>query len=404
MRRRRLYIVLLVLLFVCIAAKNQSLFTREQVKKGKEPGTFNGGWYSLISKEVNDKRIKLKIDGRKVKAKKASVIMTDEGEFMVPVSFLPDYFSCAARIYDKSRLVMERNTIYAEMKDGESRMTLNGAPVTLKTGLLREDNILYVTLEAVEARELIEKAKGFTDEECEADLEEAKKWMAGIENTPDKNVKDFARLYKAYRDYVRENGIGALSSRCWPDFFTSFGTPVCSVLSLLNASGIPSSCESDVYGALSMYIGSSLTGKAVFFGDPVSMDEREGTITYWHCGMAACSLARKDTGAQVGVHPNRKIGPTMDFGCAACEHVTVFRVGRKPDGTFRFFIARGEALDKPKQFNGTSIVVKTEMDAKEVVHSSVKAGWEPHFVVIYGDVAPELEKLANMTGAEICRY
>ena len=44
------------------------------------------------------------------------------------------------------------------------------------------------------------------------------------------------------------------------------------------------------------------------------------------------------------------------------------------------------------------------MDAKEVVHSSVKAGWEPHFVVIYGDVAPELEKLANMTGAEICRY
>ena len=115
MRRRRLYIVLLVLLFVCIAAKNQSLFTREQVKKGKEPGTFNGGWYSLISKEVNDKRIKLKIDGRKVKAKKASVIMTDEGEFMVPVSFLPDYFSCAARIYDNSRLVMERNTIYAEM-------------------------------------------------------------------------------------------------------------------------------------------------------------------------------------------------------------------------------------------------------------------------------------------------
>ena len=51
------------------------------------------------------------------------------------------------------------------------------------------------------------------------------------------------------------------------------------------------------------------------------------------------------------------------------DSVTVFRVGRKPDGTFRFFIARGEALDKPKQFNGTSIVVKTEMDAKEVVHS-----------------------------------
>lgn len=261
-----------------------------------------------------------------------------------------------------------------------------------------------VTLEAIEARELIEKAKSFTDEECGEYLKEAKQWMVGMEDTPEKNVKDFARLYKAYKDYVEENGIGALSSRCWPDFFTSFGTPVCSVLSLLNAAGISASCESDVYGALSMFIGSQLTGKAAFFGDPVSMDEKEGTITYWHCGMAACSLARKDTGAQVGVHPNRKIGPTMDFGCEACEHVTVFRVGRKTDGTFRFFISQGEALDKPKQFCGTSVVVKTEKAAKDVVYGSVKEGWEPHFVVIYGDVASELEKLAHMTGAEIFRY
>ena len=37
-------------------------------------------------------------------------------------------------------------------------MTLNGAPVTLKTGLLREDNILYVPLEAVE------KALSYTGE------------------------------------------------------------------------------------------------------------------------------------------------------------------------------------------------------------------------------------------------
>ena len=59
--------------------------------------------------------------------------------------------------------------------------------------------------------------------------------MVGLDGTPEKNVKDFARLYKAYKDYVAENHIGALSSRCWPDFFTSFGTPVCSVLALLTA-------------------------------------------------------------------------------------------------------------------------------------------------------------------------
>lgn len=82
-----------------------------------------------------------------------------------------------------------------------------------------------VTLDAVEARELIDKAKTYSDEECVAYLEEAKAAMSGLETMPENNVRDFARLYKAYKDYVTENHIGAIASRCWPDFFTAFGTP-----------------------------------------------------------------------------------------------------------------------------------------------------------------------------------
>lgn len=261
-----------------------------------------------------------------------------------------------------------------------------------------------VTLEAIEARELINKAKAYTDEECAEYLEEAKATVCGLDAMPEKNVKDFARLYKAYKTYVTENKIGAISSRCWPDFFVDFGTPVCMVLSLLNAMNVPASCEADVYGALSMFIGTQFTGQSTFFGDPVAMDEKEGTITYWHCGMAACNLAKCDTGAQVGVHPNRKIGPVMDFGCKASEEATLFRIGRKPDGSFRFFIAEGEILDKPKQFNGTSIVVKTDTPSKDVVTDTIKNGWEPHYVVVYKRIGSELEKLARMLNVEIVRY
>ena len=176
------------------------------------------------------------------------------------------------------------------------------------------------------------------------------------------------------------------------------------VLSLLNAMQVPASCEADVYGALSMYIGTQFTGQSTFFGDPVAMDEKEGTITYWHCGMAACDLARCDTGAHVGVHPNRKIGPVMDFGCKSSEEATIFRIGRKPDGTFRFMIAEGEVLDKPKQFNGTSIVVKTDTPSDEIIRNTIKNGWEPHYVVVYKRIGNELEKLAHMLDLEIERY
>ncbi|MBE5914562.1 MAG: fucose isomerase [Pseudobutyrivibrio ruminis] len=261
-----------------------------------------------------------------------------------------------------------------------------------------------VTLEAIEARELINKAKEYTDEECAEYLEDAKRQVVGLSNMPEQNIKDFARLYKAYKTYVEENHIGAISSRCWPDFFTEFGTPVCMVLSLLNAINVPASCEADVYGALSMFIGTAFTGESTFFGDPVSMDEEESSITFWHCGMAACNLARCDTGATVGVHPNRKIGPVMDFGCKSSDEATIFRVGRTAEGKFRFFIADGEVMDKPKQFNGASIVVKTNESAEKIVKETIKHGWEPHYVVIYKNVSEELEILGNMLDIEVVRF
>lgn len=260
-----------------------------------------------------------------------------------------------------------------------------------------------VNLECIEARELIHKAKSFSDEDVKEYLEDAMNRTKGLENTPEQNRLDFARLYRAYKEFVEEHHIGALASRCWPDFFTEFGTPVCMVLSILNDLNVPSACEVDAYGALSMYMGRELTGRSTFFGDPVSMDEKEGTVTFWHCGMAACSLARTDTGAEVGEHCNRHIGPTMEFGCKAEKEVTIFRVGKDCEGKFRFLIAPGEALDKPKQFYGTSIVVKTDLDAKKFVEQTVTEGWEPHFVVIYGNVADELEILGHQLNIPVER-
>lgn len=265
-------------------------------------------------------------------------------------------------------------------------------------------NTFGAELVSIEARELIDRAKGYSDEECKPYLDKTACATCGLDCTPEKNRLDHARLYKAYSEWIEENSVGALASRCWPDFFTAFGTPVCTVLSMLNDDGVASACEADIYGALSMWVGMRLSGSPVFFGDPVSLSEGENTITFWHCGAAACSMARKDTGAVVGVHPNRKIGPAMDFGCEAFEDATIFRIGREPDGTFRFFLSEGAALDKPKQFIGTSIVIRTDRPAREIVEGSVQDGFEPHFVVIRGRHAKTLEALANYYEFPVYRY
>lgn len=263
--------------------------------------------------------------------------------------------------------------------------------------------VFGVTLESIEARELIDNAKKFTDEECTESFGLLQNKCCGYESLPDKNNKDFARLMKAYKEYVEKNNISAISSRCWPDFFTSYGTPVCAVLSLLNSMGVVASCESDTFGALSMYVASKFTGKSVFFGDPVSLDEGENTVTFWHCGMASCDLANGEK-ANIGLHPNRRLGPVMDFGCKANKEATIFRIGKDGDGKFRFFVANGEILEKEKQFEGASIVVKTQKPSLQLVQESVKDGWEPHFVVAYGDIREELTILGQMLDIPVSLY
>lgn len=39
-----------------------------------------------------------------------------------------------------------------------------------------------------------------------------------------------------------------------------------------------------------------------------------------------------------------------------------------------------------------------------VWQGDVPDGWEPHFVVIFGDVKKELEILGNMLNIEVCTY
>ena len=242
---------------------------------------------------------------------------------------------------------------------------------------------------------IIKTAKSYSQEDIASSLAELKERTEGWESFPAENVEKHARLRTAYREFVNNNGISAIASRCWPDFFTEYGVPVCSVLSFLNDSGIATSCETDICGAISMFIASELTGSAVYFGDPVAIDESCDGIVFWHCGAGATSLARKKEGAKLGVHPNRKIGPTMEFGLKS-GNVTILRLGKDREG-FRMMAMKGVALDEPQKFYGTSVVVRPESGGSpEKVARLVCAGWEPHYVVAYGEITEELQLLCEL--------
>ena len=260
-----------------------------------------------------------------------------------------------------------------------------------------------VRIAAIEMRNIVNTAKSYSSEDIAPAIAELKERTKGWESLPAENLEKHARLRTAYQDFVTKNGVKALASRCWPDFFVEYGVPVCSVLSFLNDCGIAASCETDMGGAISMFIGKELTGSAAYFGDPVAIDESCDGIVFWHCGAGATSLAREKEGAKLGVHCNRKIGPTMEFGLKNGQ-VTVLRLGKCREG-LRMMAMKGEALNEPQKFWGTSLAFKPAAGTpKEKVAALVGDGWEPHFVVAYGDITEELQLLCGFLDIPFLEY
>ena len=111
-------------------------------------------------------------------------------------------------------------------------------------------------------------------------------------------LKDWVEAHRGYRKYV------TLTGKCWPAFQTQFGFVPCYVNSRLTAQGIPVSCEVDIYGTLSEFIGQVVSDDIVTLLDinnsvPKDMykESIEGKFDYtlqdtfmgFHCGNTASS-------------------------------------------------------------------------------------------------------------------
>ena len=120
---------------------------------------------------------------------------------------------------------------------------------------------------------------------------------------------DWVEEHKGYRKYV------AIAGKCWPAFQTQFGFVPCYVNSRLTGRGIPVSCEVDIYGALSEFIGTCVSQDAVTLLDinntvPADIYKEEiapkydythrDTFMGFHCGntcskkLSSCSMKYQD--------------------------------------------------------------------------------------------------------------
>ena len=223
-------------------------------------------------------------------------------------------------------------------------------------------------------------------------------------------LKDWVEEHRGYRKYV------AIAGKCWPAFQTQFGFVPCYVNSRLTAQGIPVSCEVDIYGALSEFIGTVVSEDTVTLLDinnsvPADLYEEDikGKFDYtlkdtfmgFHCGNTASSkLSFCEMKYQMIMARSLPIEVTQGTleGDIKPGDITFFRLQSTADGKLRAYVANGEVLPvATRSFGGIGIFAIPEM-GRFYRHELIEKGYPHHGAVAFGHYGKALFEVFKYIG------
>ncbi len=230
-------------------------------------------------------------------------------------------------------------------------------------------------------------------------------------------------------EYEKNRGMAkyaVFANKCWPAFQHSFNFVPCYVNSRLASRGIPVSCETDIYGALSEYIiscASMLPATLLDINNTVPNDLHQANYSAFkgykptdlfmgfHCGNtpSACManfelkhqlimkrLVEPDTA------PDKTRG-TLE-GTLRAGDITVFRLQSDATGILRSYIAQGAVIDAdPKSFGGIGIIGVKEM-ARFYRHVLIEKGYPHHAGIGFANIGHTLYEVMKMLGVGDIAY
>ena len=224
---------------------------------------------------------------------------------------------------------------------------------------------------------------------------------------------DWIEEHKGYRKYV------AIAGKCWPAFQTQFGFVPCYVNSRLTGRGIPVSCEVDIYGALSEFIGSVVSEDIVTLLDinnsvPNDMYEEsikgkfdythEDTFMGFHCGntnskkLSFCSMKYQMIMARA--LPEEVTQGTLE-GDIVPGDITFFRLQSTADAKIRAYIAHGEVLPvATKSFGAIGVFAIPEM-GRFYRHVLIEKNYPHHGAVAFGHYGKALYEVFKYIGVPV---
>ena len=283
-----------------------------------------------------------------------------------------------------------------------SRILQIGGTAPSFFGIEEFPSLKSVTVETKELAELFDRAAGISEKEAQGlanDWEKKERLEA-----PKEHLVNAARVELGLRSLAGEGDYNALAIRCWPELPDACGSMACASVGRLGDTDIPTACEGDVMGALSMRVLGGMSGEPTILMDLSDVDLTDNTLQFWHCGNAPVKWAAGGS-TRLTTHFNRDgVGVVRDM---------VLRPGSATG--FRLLSQGEEALimsgtfTKPEKagFDGVRGWLGelswngAEMDAQTFVANVLDYRLPHHFAFGTGEMTEALDELSGWLGARV---
>lgn len=219
-----------------------------------------------------------------------------------------------------------------------------------------------------------------------------------------------ARFGLAIENWINENDIDISALQCWESIEKNYGCAACVTMSMMSEKLMPSACEVDVTGAISMYALAlaAETPSAILDWNNNFAEDREKVVAT-HCSNFPKSFFQSDI--EIGSLDvlGTVLGSEDTFGAVkgkvAAGDMTYFRISTDDNkGIVKTYLGEGKITDDPYGMDG-GIAVCEIPNLQNLMKFICKNGFEHHVAMVRGHVSEVLEEaIGNYLGWDIYKH
>jgi L-fucose isomerase-like protein len=263
-----------------------------------------------------------------------------------------------------------------------------------------------ITVATVDLSEILGDSARLSDDapKVKAKLEEINAY-AKHDSVPSPAIVRMAKLGVVISDWMEANDLQATALQCWTSMQKNYGINACTLMSMMSNQLMPSACETDITGVVSMYalqLASDFPGALVDWNNNYADDPDRCVL--FHCGNWAKSFV-PDIEIKTAPILGTTLGEENTYGAmagrAAAGAMTYTRVSTDDtSGIVRAYTGEGELTNDPLDTFGHRAVVYTP-NLQKLLAYLCKNGFEHHVAMTMGNVSDALdEAFTNYMGWE----